>query len=167
MNLRWNDCLKIGVSIFCLYLGIHYFPAALKGAGLLLGASMPLILGACVAYVVGILMSAFERGWHGGSPAIRRAACLVMAYLSLITAVVLIVALILHFVISKTQYGRNLCFIFNGDLRFVNALSVSCNKSCSSSLRKSCGEAGTGNGNNAKFYLGNVCDHFIYLLLII
>ena len=95
MNLRWNDCLKIGVSIFCLYLGIHYFPAALNGAKLLLGASMPLILGACAAYVVGILMSAYERGWTIGSPGLRRVACLALAYLSLITAVVLIVALIL------------------------------------------------------------------------
>ena len=95
MNLRWNDCLKIGVSIFCLYLGIHYFPTALNGVKLLLGASMPLILGACAAYVVGILMSAYERGWTIGSPGLRRVACLALAYLSLITAVVLIVALIL------------------------------------------------------------------------
>lgn len=95
LNLRWNDCLKIGVSIFCLYLGIHYFPAALNGAKLLLGASMPLILGACAAYVVGILMSAYERGWTIGSPGLRRLACLVLAYVSLISAVVLIVALIL------------------------------------------------------------------------
>ena len=95
MNLRWNDCLKIGVSIFCLYLGIQYFPAALKAGGLLLGAAMPLILGACIAYVVGILMSAFERGWTVGSPSLRRVACLLLAYLSLATAVVVIVALIL------------------------------------------------------------------------
>ena len=95
MNLRWKDCLKIGVSIFGLYLGIHYFPAVLKGAGLLLGASMPLIVGACIAYVVGILMSFFEHGWNVGSPSIRRVVCLVLAYLSLVTAVVLIVALIL------------------------------------------------------------------------
>ena len=95
MNLRWKDCLKIGVSIFILYLCIHYFPAALSGAGLLLGASMPLILGACIAYVVGILMSAFERGWTMGSPGLRRVSCLVLAYLSLATAVVVIVALIL------------------------------------------------------------------------
>lgn len=95
MNLRWNDCLKIGVSIFCLYLGIQYFPAALKAGGLLLGAAMPLILGACIAYVVGILMSAFERGWTVGSPSLRRIACLLLAYLSLVTAVVVIVALIL------------------------------------------------------------------------
>ena len=95
MNLRWKDCLKIGVSIFILYLCIHYFPAALSGAGLLLGASMPLILGACIAYVVGILMSAFERGWTVGSPGLRRVSCLVLAYLSLATAVVVIVALIL------------------------------------------------------------------------
>ena len=95
MNLRWNDCLKIGVSIFCLYLGIQYFPTALKAGGLLLGAAMPLILGACIAYVVGILMSAFERGWTVGGPSLRRVACLLLAYLSLATAVVVIVALIL------------------------------------------------------------------------
>ena len=49
MNIRWKDCLKIGVSIFVLYLCIHLWPNALSAAKAVLSAASPLILGACVA----------------------------------------------------------------------------------------------------------------------
>ena len=44
MKLTWKDCLKIGVSIFVLYLCIHLWPGAVSLAGALLGASAPALL---------------------------------------------------------------------------------------------------------------------------
>ena len=63
MKLTWKDCLKIGVSIFVLYLCIHLWPGAVSLAGALLGASAPLILGCAIAFVVNILMSFYEEHW--------------------------------------------------------------------------------------------------------
>ena len=108
MKLSWKDCLKIGVSIFGLYLCINLWPKAVSLAGTVIGASMPLILGAGIAYVVNILMSFYERSWCSASrnPAVsgsRRVVCMVLAYLSVAALVVLIVALIVPQLVSCVQ----------------------------------------------------------------
>ena len=105
MNIRWRDCVKVGVSIFVLYLFIHFWPGAVALAKTVIGAASPLVLGAAVAYVVNILMSFYERHWllHSSSAAAvksRRVVCLVFAYLTLIASVVLIVALIVPQLVS-------------------------------------------------------------------
>ena len=61
VKLSWNTCLKVGVSIFALYLCIHFWPAAAKLLGALLSAATPLFVGFVVAYVLNILMSAYEK----------------------------------------------------------------------------------------------------------
>ena len=108
MKLSWKDCLKIGVSIFGLYLCINLWPKAVSLAGTVIGASMPLILGAGIAYVVNILMCFYERSWCSVSknPALngsRRVVCMVLAYLSVTALVVLIVALIVPQLVSCVQ----------------------------------------------------------------
>ena len=105
MKLSWRDCLKIGVSIFVLYLCIHLWPNAVSLAGTVIGAASPLILGAMIAYVVNILMSFYESRWFPSSknPTVigsRRVVCMVLAYLSLVAVVVLIVALIVPQLVS-------------------------------------------------------------------
>ena len=105
MKLSWKDCLKIGVSIFGLYLCIHLWPSAVSLAGTVIGAAMPLILGAGIAYVVNILMSFYERNWYPASKNAavirsRRVFCMVLAYLSVVALVVLIVALIVPQLVS-------------------------------------------------------------------
>ena len=108
MKLSWKDCLKIGVSIFGLYLCIHLWPKAVSLAETVIGASMPLILGGMVAYVVNILMSFYERTWlpksqNAAVVGSRRVVCMVLAYLSVAALVVLIVALIVPQLISCVQ----------------------------------------------------------------
>ena len=108
MKLSWKDCAKIGVSIFALYLCIHFWPKALTAAKAVIGAASPLILGACVAYVVNLLMSFDERHWFPDSKnaavnSSRRVVCMVLAYLSVIALVVLIVALIVPQLVSCVQ----------------------------------------------------------------
>ena len=105
MKLSWRDCLKIGVSIFVLYLCIHLWPNAVSLAGTVIGAASPLILGAMIAYVVNILMSFYESRWFPSSKnatviGSRRVVCMVLAYLSLVAVVVLIVALIVPQLVS-------------------------------------------------------------------
>ena len=96
------------MSIFVLYLCIHLWPNALSAAKAVLGAASPLILGACIAYVVNILMSSYERGWFPNSRnaaviSSRRVVCMILAYLSLVALVVLIVALIVPQLVSCVQ----------------------------------------------------------------
>ena len=108
MKLSWKDCLKIGVSIFVLYLCIHLWPGAVALAGTVIAAASPLFLGAAIAYVVNILMSFYESHWFPGSKNAavirsRRVVCMVLAYLSLAAVVVLIVALIVPQLVSCVQ----------------------------------------------------------------
>ena len=105
MKLTWKDCLKIGVSIFLLYLCIHFWPGAVALAKTVVGAASPLLIGAGVAYVVNILMSFYESHWFPGSTSApvcrsRRMVCMILAYLTLIAMVVLIVALIVPQLVS-------------------------------------------------------------------
>ena len=108
MKLSWKDCLKVGVSIFLLYLCIHLWPNALSLAGTVLGAASPLLLGCAIAYVVNILMSFYEKHWFPNSPyavvhSSRRVVCMVLAFLTVIALVVLIVALIVPQLVSCVQ----------------------------------------------------------------
>lgn len=105
MKLTWNDCLKVSLSIFGLYLCIHFWPAALSLAGTVLGAASPMLVGCAIAYVVNILMSFYEKHWfHGSKYAVvhssRRVVCMVLAFLTLVAVVVFIIALIVPQLVS-------------------------------------------------------------------
>ena len=67
MKLDLKTCLRAGVTIFLLYLCIHYWPVAAGAASLLFSAAMPLVLGAAMAYFVNILMTFYERHLPGGA----------------------------------------------------------------------------------------------------
>jgi len=100
MKLSWKDCFKIGISIFVLYLAVHYWERAAGLVAGLFGAAIPLIVGGIVAYLVNILMSAYEKRYFPQSKnaAIiksRRPVCMVLAFLTLIAIVVLIFGLII------------------------------------------------------------------------
>ena len=100
MNISLKSCWKIALSIFLLYLAIHYWPAVSGLLGALLGAAMPLLIGCALAYVVNILMSAYERRFFPRSTnpkvaKVRRPVCLLLAYLSLVAIVTLVVWLVL------------------------------------------------------------------------
>lgn len=100
MNISLKSCWKIALSIFLLYLAIHYWPTVAGLLGTVLGAAFPLLLGCALAYVVNILMSAYERRFFPRSTnpkvaKVRRPVCLLLAYLSLVAIVTLVVWLVL------------------------------------------------------------------------
>jgi len=100
MKLSWKDCLKAGVSIFALYLAIHYWQSAAQLVGTLLSAAVPLIIGLVVAYLVNIVMSAYERKWFVNSKSpvaakLRRPLCMTLAFLTLIAIIGLVVGLVI------------------------------------------------------------------------
>ena len=100
MKLRWIDCLKVGVSIFLLYLAVHYWQTAANLVSALVGASLPLIIGGVVAYLVNILMANYEGRWKDnpkkpGLIKLRRPACMLLAFLTLVAIVALVCGLII------------------------------------------------------------------------
>ena len=99
MKLDWKTCLRVGISIFLLYLGIHYWTLVGGFIAKFLGALSPLILGGVIAYIVNILMCFFERIFFPKSgkrwvTAIRRPLCLVCAVICLLAIIALIIGLI-------------------------------------------------------------------------
>ena len=105
MKLQWKTCMKIGVSVFVLYLLIHYWSLLAGVLSGVLRAAAPLFLGAVIAYILNILMSAYERKFFPNSQKeavikLHRPICLVGAFLTLIAIVVLIVSLVVPQLVS-------------------------------------------------------------------
>ena len=105
MKLNWKTCIKVGLSIFVLYLCIYYWPQVSVLLTTLLRAAAPLLVGAAIAYVLNILMSAYERLFFPKSQKklvvkIRRPVCLTIAIVTLLGIVALVVGLIVPQLIS-------------------------------------------------------------------
>ena len=100
MRYEWKGWLRLGVTLFVLYLAVHYWGALSNLALLALGAGFPLLVGAAIAYAVNILMSFYERILlpSAARPRVRllcRVVCLMLAYASLIAIIFLIVRMII------------------------------------------------------------------------
>lgn len=99
MKLDWKSCLIVGISAFLLYLGIHYWSSITGFLGVILSAASTLIIGAVIAYIVNILMSFYERKLAPNSQKPlwvrwRRPVCMILAFLTVLLALVLLVQLI-------------------------------------------------------------------------
>lgn len=100
MKLDWKTCIKLGVTLFCLYLGIHYWPN-ISGLGIsLLHAGSALLTGCAMAYLLNILMSLYERYYFPASRSAlveqsRRPVCILAAIFSLVALLFLVVRLVL------------------------------------------------------------------------
>ncbi|MBE6939713.1 MAG: AI-2E family transporter [Ruminococcaceae bacterium] len=100
MKLDWKTCLRVGVSLFVLYLAIHYWPSVSGFLSLILSAALPLMIGAAIAYCINIPMDHYEalfrrvlKGERGQK--LVRPVSLVLALVSVVAIVVLVVWLVL------------------------------------------------------------------------
>lgn len=108
MKLDFKKILKICGCIFVLFLCIHYWDGFVGFVGTLLSASLPLIVGGIIAFIVNILMSTYEKWFFpkkqsGVVAKIRRPICLLLAFLSAILVITLVVWLIIPQLISCIQ----------------------------------------------------------------
>lgn len=99
MKLDWKTCWKVGLSAFLLYLAIRFWPVAGGLLSTFVGAASPLIIGCLIAYVLNILMTAYERHYFPRStrPAAaksRRPVCMIAAMVTLAAIVALVAVLI-------------------------------------------------------------------------
>ena len=105
MKLDVKTCLRAGVTIFLLYLCIHYWPSVAEMGSLLLSAAMPLLLGAVMAYLVNILMTFYEhrlfgRAASGAGLKLKRPLCMALAFATLLIIVVLLLVLVIPELVS-------------------------------------------------------------------
>lgn len=104
-KLDWKTCFKVGVSIFILYLCIHYWESVAGFAKSLIVAAAPFFVGCIMAYPLNILMSFYERHYFPKSTKkavakTRRGICILLAVITLLGLVTLLIGLIIPQVIS-------------------------------------------------------------------
>lgn len=95
IKIEWKTCFRIGVSAFLLYLCITYWSTFTGFAGTLIGASMPLLIGCVIAYIINILMSFYEKHYfpnttNTGLIKSRRPICMLAAFISLVLVILLL-----------------------------------------------------------------------------
>ncbi len=99
MKLSWRACLRAGLTLFALFLCVHYWPGLSAALLLALRASKPILLGCAAAFILNIPMSAYERHYFPGSknPVVqktRRPVCMLLALLSVTAILVLLLWLV-------------------------------------------------------------------------
>lgn len=108
MKVEWNSCFRVGISVFLLYLCIHYWAAVAGLVSTLVDAASPLLIGCVIAYLVNILMSFYERHCFPRSKKSvlcksRRPVCMIAAIATLIAVVALVIYLIVPQLVSCLQ----------------------------------------------------------------
>lgn len=99
MKSHWKICLQAGISIFILFLCIHYWDSFINLMRLLLTTATPLLTGCVFAYIFNIPMSFFERHYFPRSKKkavskSRRPVCMLLAFLSVIAVVLLLLRIV-------------------------------------------------------------------------
>ncbi|MBR5827313.1 MAG: AI-2E family transporter, partial [Clostridia bacterium] len=61
VKIEFKTCLKVGITIFGLYLCIFYWSSIAGTINGFIGAISPIIIGAAFAYPLNILLSFYER----------------------------------------------------------------------------------------------------------
>lgn len=104
-KLDWKTCFKVGISIFILYLCIHYWTAVAGFAKSIIVAAAPFFVGCVMAYPLSILMSFYERHYFPKSEKkavlkSRRPVSMIMSIVTLLGLVALLIGLVIPQVIS-------------------------------------------------------------------
>ena len=105
VKIEFKTCLKVGITIFGLYLCIFYWSSIAGTINGFLGAISPIIIGATFAYPLNILLSFYERHFFPKSKnklvtKLRRGVCVALAFFSLLLVVALVIALVVPQLVS-------------------------------------------------------------------
>lgn len=108
MQLEWKNCLKIGVTVFLLFLAIHYWESVMGIVNLIFSAATPIIVGFVIAYIINILMAFYQKRFFAGTKnktlkKIEIPVCMLLAILSFILIIALIIGLVVPELTSCIQ----------------------------------------------------------------
>lgn len=98
-KLDWKTCGKIGVTVFAIYLAIHYWTHAASLMKTLIAAILPLIIGLIIAYPINILMSFYERNLlkkskKPNAPKVRQTLGFLLSILTVTATLALVICLV-------------------------------------------------------------------------
>lgn len=105
MKLTWKSALIGCTSLFLLFLAIHYWDDIAGFVGLVAASANTLIIGACIAYIVNILMRMLEtriapRCQKPLWLKLRRPVCMLLSFVILFAVIILLIQLIVPQLIS-------------------------------------------------------------------
>ena len=108
MQIEWKHCLRVGVTVFVLFIVIHYWEVFTMVLGLLVGAATPIIIGFVIAYIINILMTFYEKYYYKKNKysfvlKIKTPVCMTLAFLSFILITGLIIWLVVPELVSCIQ----------------------------------------------------------------
>ena len=120
--------VRLTLSAFALFLGIHYWDKLLTALGSVLSAARPLIVGAIIAYLVNILLVRYEKWYFPKSKKplavkSRRPVCMLLAYLTLVAVVVLVISLVVPQLVACIRLILSLLPSAWNDEELANSLS--------------------------------------------
>lgn len=110
MRITWKDCFKVVISILIIYLCVFYWENVAHLLSVLLSASLPIIFGLIIAYVLNILMSFYEKHYfikwenHKLVKKTKRGVCLIAAILTLLGIVTAIVWIVIPELVLAIQF---------------------------------------------------------------
>lgn len=92
MKIEWKSCIRVGVSLFLLFLAVKYWDGFSRLFRKFLSAAWPLFLGFAIAYVINILMSFYEKRYFPRSKnaivaKTRSFVCMAGAFLTLLVLI--------------------------------------------------------------------------------
>lgn len=98
-KLDWKTCGKIAVTVFAIYLAIHYWTHAASLMKTLIAAILPLIIGLIIAYPINILMSFYERNLlkkskKPNAPKVRQTLGFLLSILTVTATLALVICLV-------------------------------------------------------------------------
>lgn len=104
-KVDWKTCLKVGVTVFLVYLCIHYWDGVAGFLGTVIGAATPLLVGCGIAYVLNILMSFYERHYFpkatkNAAIKSRRPVCMILSIVTLVAIVALVMLMVVPELVS-------------------------------------------------------------------
>ena len=105
MKLDFKTCFRLGITLFILFLVISYWDNVFAA---IISAAAPIIIGFVIAYLVNIIMCAYEKIYFRKSKKpfahkSRRPVCMLLAFLTVLAVIALVVGLVVPEFISCIQ----------------------------------------------------------------
>lgn len=100
MKITWKTCLKIGITLFLLYIAIAFWDNISGLLSAVFAAMFPIFIGGAIAYVINIPMTFYEKHYFPKKngkffTVTRRPVCMTAAFLTVIAVMVIVVWLII------------------------------------------------------------------------
>ncbi|MBQ9914475.1 MAG: AI-2E family transporter [Clostridia bacterium] len=99
IKIEWKTCLRVGISAFLLFLCIHYWTSTASVIKTFIGAVLPLIIGAVIAYPLSILMNfygrhIFKNAKNKNLLRCKNGICLALTLLTLVAIITFVIAMV-------------------------------------------------------------------------